>query len=135
MRTSWLVDTNVLSELARRDPHPQVLAWADRVGRVALSVITLEELLFGLHLRPAPRVQKWLEEFLEEGCEILPVHDGIAGRAGQMRGRSGRTGVVRSQADCLIAATAEVHDLTLVTRNVKDFLGWDLRLLNPFDEP
>ncbi len=129
---SLLVDTNVISELVRPRPDPGVLAWADSIRRVAVSVITLEELAYGLAWRPNRRVQDWLEGFVERSCEVLPVTEAIARRAGRLRGALRAEGRTRTQADMLVAATAAVHELTLVTRNERDFEGCAIPILNPF---
>jgi predicted nucleic acid-binding protein len=128
----WLTDTNVLSELVRPRPNPGVLSWAAAIGRISISVVTLEEIMFGLAWKPNRKVQKWFDEFFAEACEIVPVTQPIAERAGVMRGELRASGITRSQADTLIAATAQVLDLTLVTRNVRDFEGCRIDLLNPF---
>jgi len=82
--------------------------------------------------RPKPKIQTWFDKFIENDCEILPVTDEIADHAGQLRGHLARHGMVRGQADILIAATAYIHQLTLVTRNTRDFEGCEIELLNPF---
>ncbi len=127
-----LCDTNVISELTRREPSDGVLAWAAGVRTIAISVVTLDEIVFGLSWKPIPRIAAWFEEFLERHCEVLPVSTAVARVSGQLRGRLRAAGQSRSQADMLIAATAKVHGLTLVTRNVRDFEGCSLPLFNPF---
>jgi len=67
------------------------------------------------------------------GADILPVTRAIAERAGSMRGALQAEGSTRSPADMLIAATAQVHVLTLVTRNARDFRGCQIPLFNPFE--
>ena len=129
---SWLVDTNVISELVRQRPNHGVLEWAAQVDRISLSVITFEEVIYGLAWKPKTVIARWFEEFVDDACDLLPVNRAIAERAGRMRGQMKAGGVTRSQADMLIAATADVHDLTLVTRNVSDFEGCHIRILNPF---
>ena len=128
-----LCDTNVLSELARRQPDPGVRRWAATVtSGIHVSVVTVEEIYFGLSWRPNERVGGWLERFLEERCAVLPISEAIARKAGELRGSLQARGSVRTQADMLIAATAQVHQLALVTRNVRDFEECGLALLNPF---
>jgi len=63
---------------------------------------------------------------------ILPIIEAIARQAGELRGKLQTEGKVRTQADILIAATAKIYGLTLVTRNVKDFQGCNLTILDPF---
>lgn len=127
-----LVDTNIISELARPRPNPGVLAWASRQSSISLSVVTVEELYYGLAWKPNQRVSDWLEGFLSSRCEVLPVTVEVAKRCGTLRGLLTARGIRRTQADLLIAATAEVHQLTLVTRNVGDFQECAIALLNPF---
>ena len=130
--TDYLVDTNVLSELTRPRPNARVVAWARTVARVSLSVITLEEIHFGLAWRPNARIQSWFDTFLRDHCDIRPVTAEIATVAGQLRGRLAARGAARSQADVLIAATAQIERFTLVTRNVRDFAECPIALLDPF---
>lgn len=129
----FLCDTNVLSELSRAAPDRRVLRWAEGVSEgIALSVVTVEEIYFGLTRRPQPRLQGWFEAFLARRCTVLPIDGEVARRAGQLRGRLSAEGKTRTQADMLIAATVWVHRLTLVTRNQRDFAGCEIAVLNPF---
>lgn len=127
-----LADTNVLSELTRPRPNPGVLAWAASVDRITISVVSLEEIAFGLSWKPVKKISDWIENFMEQACEVLPITAAIAQRSGELRGQLRAKGITRSSADMLIAATAQVHDLTLVTRNVRDFDGFRIDVLNPF---
>lgn len=129
---SYLTDTNILSELARPAANAGVVQWAATQHRLSLSVITVEELCFGLSWKPNQRVADWVQPFLAQMCDILPVSEEISRFAGQLRGRLQASGKTRTQADMLIAATAAVNGLTLVTRNEKDFSGCGVALLNPF---
>jgi len=128
----FLVDTNIISELARPQPNPGVAQWAETANSVALSVITVEEIYFGLSWKPNPRIQSWFDAFLDQYCEVLPITPEIAKGSARMRGRLQSKGLPRSQADMLIAATAEHHQLTLLTRNVRDFDDCGLAIQNPF---
>lgn len=127
-----LVDTNVLSELARRRPDEGVLEWAAAVDEIGVSVVTVEEISYGLAWKPNARIEAWFRRFFRESCFILPITEEIADRAGKLRGRLASAGRSRTQADMLIAATALAHGLTLVTRNTRDFEGVSLTTLNPF---
>jgi predicted nucleic acid-binding protein len=130
--TTFLCDTNVLSELARAQPNAGVSAWARDVSSIAVSVITVEEITYGLAWRPNPRILDWFQEFLRSYSEVLPITTEIAARSGRLRGTLQGRGRTRTQADMLIAATAQFHGLTLVTRNAKDFEDCGISLLDPF---
>ena len=132
MSVPWLVDTNVVSELVRPVVNPGVDAWARAQAKLHLSVITVEEVEFGLAWRPKPRVQAWWVEFLAAHCVVHPVSTRAARAAGHLRGQLQAAGLVRTQADLLIAATAGELGATLVTRNVGDFAGCGVAVWNPF---
>ncbi len=100
-----LLDTSVLSELSRNRPDPGVVAWAGDRTELAISVVTVEEVYFGLSSRPNPRVMGWFNSFLAEHCRVLPVTAEVARVAGELRGAFKARGVARTQADMLIAAT------------------------------
>ena len=127
-----LVDTNVVSELMRPAPDVNVAAWAARQSRFDLSVISLEEVFYGLGVRKNARLSDWFESFVTTHCEVLPVSSRIARRCAGLRAELSKKGQVRTQADLLIAATAAEHDLVLATRNERDFSGCGIRVLNPF---
>lgn len=128
----YLIDTNIICELSKHSPDKMVLEWASSINRCALSVVTIEELYFGLTWRPNLKVMNWIERFIAEFCEVLPVTQSIAQRAGILRGQFQAAGITRTQADMFIAATASEHNLVVVTRNLKDFEGCGVALLDPF---
>lgn len=129
---TFLCDTNILSELVRRQPNSGVVAWAEQVPVILVSVVTVEEIAYGLAWKPNPRARSLLGSFLRSYSEVLPVTPEIAERSGWLRGTLQARGEARSQADMLIAATAQVHGFILVTRNAADFKSCDLPILNPF---
>ena len=129
-----LCDTNVLSELMRARPDAGVTRWAATVTAVAVSVITVEEIAYGLAWHPNVRVEEAVTRFLSDWCTVMPITPDIASRAGRLRGELQRHGATRTQADMLIAATALENDLPVVTRNTRDFEGLGIPLLNPFFE-
>ncbi|MDB5848998.1 MAG: hypothetical protein JWP29_2750 [Rhodoferax sp.] len=130
-----LVDTNVISELMRQRPDAGVLQWAKQssavYSRLALSVVCVDEIVYGLSRRPEAAKLSWFDGFCALH-DLIEISETIARRAGAMRAVLAARGQVRSQADMLIAATAQVHALTLVTRNVRDFDGCSIAVLNPF---
>ena len=130
-----LADTNIVSELMRKRPDPGVLAWREMVdamyGHITMSAVTVDEIMYGLARKQDAGLQAWFDGFMSRN-QVLTVTQTIACRAGEMRAMFSLRGVVHSQADMLIAATAQVHALTLVTRNVRDFDGCGIALLNPF---
>jgi predicted nucleic acid-binding protein len=131
---NWLCDTNVISELMRRKPFPRVASWLRQQDHIHLSVITVEEICFGLHRTNLKKKLAWFEKFLAGRCDILEIDPMTAQRAGDIRGRLAAQGQSRSQADMLIAATAWRHDLIVVTRNTSDFDGTAVPVFNPFEK-
>ena len=130
-----LVDTNVISELMYKAPDPGVMAWMEAAqasrSHLLVSAVTVHEIVYGLARKPSPARTAWFERFLTRH-QVLGIDATIARGAGEMRGLLAARGQVRHMADMLIAATAQVHALTLVTRNVRDFDGCGIALLNPF---
>ena len=131
--SNWLCDTNVISEFMRRSANSKVIDWASRQEGFQLSVISVEEIYCGLEHKKLGKKREWFERFISYHCTILPMDSGIASRAGRERGRLLAQGIVRTQADMIIAATAWKYELTIVTRNAKDFVGCGVPLLNPFE--
>jgi predicted nucleic acid-binding protein len=129
----FLCDTNVISEFFRPHPSPKLLNWAEGVPEIFVSAISIEEIRYGLSWKPNARILAGLESFLAVRCKLLPVTPEVASRSGGMRGAFQARGRTRSVQDMLIAATAQVHQLVLVTRNVRDFEDCALTLLNPID--
>jgi len=130
----FLVDTNVLSELCRPDLNAGVAAWSQGVTHFSVSIVSVEEIFYGLHKKPNPKLLLWFERFFQDVCDSIPIDHAIAQTAGSLRGKLAKRGINRSQADMLIAATASAHSLTVVTRNTKDFTGVGIPVLNPFVE-
>ena len=126
---SFLLDTNVVSEWVKPRPDPHVVAWLDEVDedRVFLSVVTLGELRQGIERlaagRRRERLDEWLREELPQRFEsrVLPIDAAVAGAWGTIVAYRERSGRPISTMDAFMAATAEVHRLTLVTRNASDF--------------
>ena len=140
MSQGFLLDTNVPSELTRPTPDTGVVAWvlAQAEMPLYLSVISVGELRKGFTLLPPSRrrtqLEEWFENFLLPlfGSRILPVTQPVSDRWGVLSAERQRVGAPLNTADGLIAATALEHDLTLITRNVKDFAGLGVALLSPW---
>lgn len=136
---SYLVDTNVLSELRRRDPDANVVRWLE--GRPAttlyLSVLTLGELRKGIEPLPESarkrRLLDWLEVELPRffAGRVLPIDGRVADRWGYVVAQAGRP---LPAIDSLLAATALTHGLTLVTRNLRDLRYPGLAVVDPWSE-
>ncbi len=138
-----LLDTNVLSEVQRPAPSPKVLSWLDTIDedRAFISVASIAELRRGIALledgRRRAALAAWLAHDLPErfAGRTLPIDHSVAERWGDLMAQSRRTGVALSVMDGFFAATALANNLMLVTRNVKDFAVFGVRLLNPWDDP
>ena len=139
--SGFLLDTNIPSELTRSRPEPRVTAWLQATGdnEFYVSVITLGEIRKGFTVvRERSRrlqLERWLEEELHPwfAGRILPVDEAVAERRGTLDGERQLRGAPLNTADGLIAATALEHGLTMVTRNVKDFAGLGVAILNPWE--
>ncbi|MCK5523096.1 MAG: type II toxin-antitoxin system VapC family toxin [Thiomargarita sp.] len=131
---SFLFDSNAVSEAMKREPNLQVRQLIDKQTPVLMSVVSIEEIYYGLTYKDARKKRAWFEKFVQSRCEVLPVTIEIAKQCGIWRGRFRQQGITSSQADLLIGATALLHDLVLVTRNTKDFEGCGIQLFNPFEE-
>jgi predicted nucleic acid-binding protein len=138
--TGFLLDTNVPSELTRAKSDSHVEKWLEDVDdeQVFLSVVSLGEIFKGLTILPESKrrtqLQQWVDETLRPWFQgrVLPVNESIAERWGILSGECQSKGRPLKVAGGLIAATALEHDLTVVTRNVRDFSNVGVSVLNPW---
>lgn len=128
-----LADTNVISEFVKKTPDARVMQWLPSVELLAVSVITLEEAHFGLAWQPNARKLTLFNAVVQQMHAVYPITPAIAQRAGILRGQFLAQGISRSAPDMLIAATAIEHQLVLATRNVRDFVGCGVQIVNPFE--
>ena len=139
---SVLLDTNVVSELIRPRPNAGLVDWLAEYDEdhVFLSVVTLAELRYGIARLPVGRRRRSLEEWLRGELlqrfdgRILPVDDDVALVWGDVTAECAAAGRPIEAMDALIAATARVHGLEIVTRNAKDFEAALIQVHNPWTD-
>ena len=142
MSEGFLLDTNVVSELTKSRIEPRVQSWvaAQDFGSLLISVVSIGEIEKGFTMMADPsrrvRLRVWLERQLVElfRGQVLPVSQAIAERWGVLDGTRQMAGRPVNAPDGMIAATALEHDLTVVTRNTRDFEGLGVVLINPWLE-
>lgn len=135
-----LLDTNVLSEVTKPAPDARVLEWLDGLDedRSFISVVSIAEIRRGVALMDEGRKRKALAEWLARDLpqrfeqRVLPVDESVALAWGDLMGLAKRRGRGLSSMDGLIAATAIAQELTLATRNTKDFEGFGIELFDPW---
>ncbi|ANM13074.1 VapC toxin family PIN domain ribonuclease [Rhizobium leguminosarum bv. trifolii] len=138
-----LLDTNVLSEVTKPNPDMRVLAWLDKLDedRTFISIVSIAEIRRGVALMDSGRKRDALTEWLARDLpqrfqrRIIPVEEPVALAWGDLMGQAKRSGRGLSSMDGLIAATAVAHDLTLATRNTRDFVGFGIELVDPWLDP
>ena len=134
---TFLVDANVLSEPTKPKPAANVIEWLKSNEReLTVDPIILGEIRFGIHLLPAGKRRQRLEQWFEKGVSnivCLPWDAASGLRWAKLLAELRAKGQAVPIKDSLVAATALVHGLTVVTRNVSDFKKTGVKVLNPFD--
>jgi predicted nucleic acid-binding protein len=131
----YLLDTNVVSELRKTKPHGAVLAWLKelRESQIYLSSVTIGELQAGVERtraqdpNKAAQIQSWLD-LLEASYQVLPMDSSCFREWARLM--NGKPDDLLE--DIMIAATARVHQLTVATRNERDFVSLGVQVFNPF---
>lgn len=135
-----LLDTNVLSEVTKPRPDEGVMSWLHGLDedRTFISVISIAEIRRGVALMDAGRrrdaLDEWLTHDLPQRFEdrMTPVDGAVALVWGDLMALAKRSGRGLSSMDGLIAATAKAHQLTLATRNIRDFEDWGVEIIDPW---
>jgi predicted nucleic acid-binding protein len=138
----FLLDTNIVSETIRLRPHRPVMAWLDGLDRIdaGISIVTKAELVDGVTAAPDEKrrreLARWLDDMVQDwlGRQTLPLTDDVLVDCLKLSRRLAGRGLSRKGPDLLIASTARVHRLTLVTRNVRDFADTGLVVYDPWDD-
>ena len=133
-----LLDTNAVSELTKDNPNPAVISYLNSLGDSWLSVIVIQELELGIQLLPEGRrrnrLRAWLAGLLDEfDGRVQPIEKQEADWAATFQARVRKSGGKLELGDALIAGTAAANDMTVVTRNVRDFDGLDVDIVNPWE--
>ncbi len=138
MDVGYLVDTNVVSEVCKKLPNPNVMDWLDSHENLAISVITIEEMRFGELMMPKGKKRNKLHELIDSLVEhyvdsTLTFDTRAAKQCAVFHENAIASGRTPTIEDMMIAAIAKVNGLTLVTRNVRDFEYLDVEVVNPFE--
>jgi predicted nucleic acid-binding protein len=135
-----ILDTNVVSEVMHPNGNNRVKEFVRTLDPEStfLSVLTIGEIAVGASLLGdgyrRRTIQAWLDAAQDEyGARLLSIDHAIAKAWGELTGRARQGGHPDNSVDLLIAATAMVHDLVVVTRNVKDFTPTGIEIVNPWD--
>ena len=136
--SGYVLDTNVVSETTRELPDRRVVEFLDRPLNAWLPSVVVHELEFGLRLLPQGRRRERLvaahERIIEAYRErILPLDRSGAEWAARFRAEARGEGRVLDLGDALIAGTARANDLAVATRNVRDFEGFGVEVVNPWE--
>jgi toxin FitB len=138
---SYLLDINAISEWVKPRPDPGIVRWLDEVDedRTYLSVITIGELRKGVDRlaagRRRDRLEQWLTSELPDrfGERMLPVDAAVADAWGRLLAQAENAGTAVGGIDALISATAKVHGLQVVTRNVTHFQHTGVDVISPWN--
>lgn len=132
----YLLDTNIISELRKFKPHGAVVTWVKSIEDkdLYLSAVTVGEIQAGIEITreqdasKALQIEQWLDQ-VADTYNVLAMDSTVFRQWAKLMHRTSDT----LYEDAMIAATAKVHHLTVVTRNVADFKSFGVKLLNPFD--
>ncbi len=136
--TTFLIDTNVISETAKKKPHAKVLAWIRNLPTLILPAVSTYELVSGINRLPAGDKREYLEEWFGEligsGCDVVPFdrEASLACATLEMEARRARRTI--ETRDLFILAIAKSREMGVATRNVSHFRGFGIPIYDPFHD-
>jgi predicted nucleic acid-binding protein len=136
--TSYLLDTNVISETARQKPDPKVIEWIRQLPSLLLPAIAVYEIAAGVKRAPAGRrrrfLDEWFADLLGAECDILPLDRDAALASAEIELNARRQRRVVEHRDLLILGTAMARSLGVATRNVSHLRGLGVPIYDPFED-
>ena len=139
MAASWLIDTCVVSELAKATPEPAVVRWLEQHAQgVMVAAVSLGEIVYGVESLPVGArrnaLQRWCGDMQAHfSGRFLLTDEAVWQTFGRLKASLEAIGRPQDDMDVLIAATATAHSLSVVARNVKHFKNTGVELLNPWE--
>jgi toxin FitB len=136
--TAFLLDTNVISETAKKKPNANLVAWMQTLPRLTLPAVTTYEIASGINRLPGgdrrAYLEEWFSELMHSGCEVVPFdrEASLASAALESEARHKRRTI--ETRDLFILAIAKARTLGLATRNINHFRGFGVPLYDPFHD-
>lgn len=136
-----ILDTNVISELMRVTPEPKVIDWLERqqASNLAITAIAIAEIQRGILRLPEGKkkiaLQEGFRQFIASAFSgrVIPFDEGAALEYGVIAASREKAGFNTDAVDLMIVAIAKYHNASVATRNIKDFKGCDVAIINPWD--
>lgn len=136
--TPYLIDTNVISETARKKPDPKVLAWVGKLPSMLLPAVAVYELASGMQRLPVGEkrafLEEWFAELLDSGCEVVAFDREAALACAALETDARHRGRTVETRDLFILAIAKSRALGIATRNVAHFRGFGVPVYDPFKD-
>lgn len=140
--TRYLLDTCVIADLAKDRPNPAVVEWtqARDIRDIAISVMSIGEIRRAIEVLPQgqrrDKLWDWLQHSIPEkfGNRVIDADENVAQAWGVLSARATKSNRTLPTVDGILLATAEVHGLTVLTGNVRYFAGYDVPIINPWED-
>jgi hypothetical protein len=134
----FLLDTNVISETARKKPDARLLAWVSKLPSMTLAAITVYEIASGIHRLPSGEkrafLEEWFAELLGSDCDIIPLDREAALSCAALEAEARHARRTIETRDLFILAVAKSRGLGVATRNVSHFRGLGVPIYDPFKD-